>query len=225
MPRKPRATAEVHPKARKTKAGAEGTKQHKPAPDWEIIEGQFRAGIISNVKIATLHNISEGAIRKKAKAEGWQRNCAEKIVRAAKEKLVRDAGTSEGTKRTNKEAEQQAVQTIVSVVRDHHKLLKRGHKIVEGLLQELQETAENRKELEAVIEADEGDSKHKAMLRRAVALPQRAGIMLNLSATMKNIIALERQAFSIDSEQVEENPLAGILEAIDGARWNAAAQA
>jgi hypothetical protein len=256
MPRKPRATAEVHPKARKTKAGTKGTIQQKPkpkvtkqgdwlviesegmaaedvieafkdakksSPDWEIIEGQFRAGIISNVKIATLHNISEGAIRKKAKAEGWKRNRADKIVRAAKEKLVRDAGTNESTNRTNKEAEQQAVQTIVSVVRDHQKLLKRGHSLVAGMLAELQETAENRDEIDKAIEDDEGDAKHKAMLRRAVALPQRAGIMLNLSATMKNIVALERQAFSIDDAPAEESPMSALFEMIDGTRWSASA--
>ena len=37
-------------------------------PDWEAIETAYRAGVMSLREIASLHGISEGAIRKRAKA-------------------------------------------------------------------------------------------------------------------------------------------------------------
>jgi hypothetical protein len=226
MERKPRATANtVNPKARKTKAGTEGTKGRKPAPDWEIVEGAYRAGILSIRAIASQHGLDESAVRWKAKAEGWKRDQAAKVLKKAREELLRTSSPHSAPQSSIKEAEQQAVQTIVAVVRDHQKLLKRGHNIVEGMLAELQETAENLKDIDAVIEADKGDAKHKAMLKRAIGLPRRAGIMLNLSATLKNLVGMERQAFGIDGRPEESNPLAGIFELIDGARWNASAQA
>jgi hypothetical protein len=162
--------------------------------DWEIIEGQYRAGILSIRTIAAQHGISDTAIRLKAKAEGWQRDLAEKVRKEAREELLRTPTSH----KSPKEAEREAVQTIVAVVREHQLLLKRGHGVIAGLLAELQETADNREAIEAIIEAEGDDAKHKAMLRRAIGLPSRTGVMLNLSAAIKNIIVLERQAFGVD---------------------------
>ena len=41
--------------------------------DWDQIENDWRFGDLSNVKLAEKHGVSEGAIRKRAKAEGWQK--------------------------------------------------------------------------------------------------------------------------------------------------------
>lgn len=41
--------------------------------DWDQIENDWRFGDLSNVKLAKKHGVSEGAIRKRAKAEGWQK--------------------------------------------------------------------------------------------------------------------------------------------------------
>lgn len=39
--------------------------------DWGKIEAQYRAALLSNRQIAEAHGITEGAIRKRAKAENW----------------------------------------------------------------------------------------------------------------------------------------------------------
>ena len=65
--------------------------------DWEAIEREYRAGQLSLRAIAAKAGITEGAIRKKAKAEGWQRALADKVREAVREKLVRSDGTQFGT--------------------------------------------------------------------------------------------------------------------------------
>lgn len=50
----------------------------RKAVDWESVEREYRAGIRSLRDIAGEVGVSEGAIRKRAKAEGWER---EKAVR------------------------------------------------------------------------------------------------------------------------------------------------
>ncbi len=65
--------------------------------DWERIESDFRAGQSTVREIARQHDLTEGAIRKRAKRDGWARDLANKInVRAqrmALEAAVRTAGT------------------------------------------------------------------------------------------------------------------------------------
>ena len=47
---------------------------HKPAPDWEKIEADYRAGILSLREIAEAHpGTNHVAIARKAKREGWSR--------------------------------------------------------------------------------------------------------------------------------------------------------
>ena len=48
------------------------TKQNK-AIDWEGVERDFRAGVMSIREIAKWYGISDTAIHKKAKADGWER--------------------------------------------------------------------------------------------------------------------------------------------------------
>ena len=65
--------------------------------DWEVIEAEFRAGQLSLRELARQHNVSEGAIRKRAKKDGWTRPLADKVREAVREKLVRADGTQDGT--------------------------------------------------------------------------------------------------------------------------------
>ena len=63
--------------------------------DWEAIEREFRAGMLSLREIGRRHDVTEGAIRKKAKAQDWQRALADKVRTAVREKLVRGDGTQD----------------------------------------------------------------------------------------------------------------------------------
>lgn len=65
--------------------------------DWETVEREYRAGMLSLREIGRRNSLTEGAIRKKAKAEGWQRVLADKVREAVREKLVRIDSTQSGT--------------------------------------------------------------------------------------------------------------------------------
>ena len=62
--------------AAKSKAGS------KAAPaDWERIELDYRAGVKTLRQIADEHGITHGAINKRAKRDGWERDLSDKIQR------------------------------------------------------------------------------------------------------------------------------------------------
>lgn len=42
-------------------------------PDWEVIERDYRIGVRAVTAVAAEHGITEGAIRKRAKRDGWVR--------------------------------------------------------------------------------------------------------------------------------------------------------
>lgn len=68
----------------------------QPRADWIAIEGEYRAGKRSLRDIAAEHGISEGLIRKKAKAGGWLRD-PEGAKRERVRAIMAGAGTQGGT--------------------------------------------------------------------------------------------------------------------------------
>lgn len=53
--------------------------EKKPAPDWERIEADYRAGLLSLREIASARGVSNVAIHKRAKKEGWERDLGKRI--------------------------------------------------------------------------------------------------------------------------------------------------
>ena len=185
----------------------------KTAPDWELAERLYRAGQISLRMIAPQCGVTEGAIRKKAKKEGWARDLTEKVQQAVRTELVRAEGTHrpacEPDPRTEREIVTQAAENAVAVVRGHRRDLSAGQAICATLFDQLKDAAENRAELEeqAHDEAGEGPSagKRRAAFLKALSLPTHAGVIRDLSAAMKNFQTLERAAWNLD-EKKEDVP-------------------
>lgn len=174
--------------------------------DWESIEREYRAGQLSIRAIATAFGVSEGAIRKKAKASQWQRSLADLVRKAIRDTLVRADGTHEGTQQP-REDDAEVIDTAaargVELVRQHRRSLGRAQSIIEKLLAELERGTDNLDEIEAAIEAETGDDQNgrrRNMMLKAVSLPQRAQTAAALSVTIKNVIPLERQAFNLQDE-------------------------
>lgn len=104
--------------------------------DWEAIEREYRAGSISVRAIADKHGITEGAIRKKAKAESWKRALAEKVRTLVREKLVRSDGTQK-QRATDDEVAETAALVGVEVQLSHRRDLQQLHglkRIIAGRL-------------------------------------------------------------------------------------------
>lgn len=148
------------------------------APDWEAIESAYRAGSLSIRSIAEKYGITEGAIRKKAKKEGWMRDLTGKVKAATKTKLVRTSGTQVRTPRTDEEIVEEAASEAAAVVLAHRTVLAQWRGIAGKLctaLESMEVTEDNHNEFARSLNA-------------------------GVDAQLK-VIKGERQAYNLDTEE------------------------
>lgn len=173
----------------------------KPAPDWEAIEREYRAGQLSIREIARTHGTTDTAIRKRAKAHDWTRDLSSQVREQVRADLVRGEVRTPNAPANLKEAVEVAAARGVEVVRSHRKDIGDGRELVGLLFKQLKDAANNRDAIEDAIWAetasDKTSERRNAMLQ-AVSLPRHAGALRDLSTALKNLIPLERQAFNLD---------------------------
>ena len=187
--------------------------------DWEAVEREYRAGQLSVSEIGRQHSVSHTAINKRAAKEAWVRDLAARVRQEVSARLVSD----EVSEANAHEAVDVAARRGVEVVRSHRRDIGRGRDVLARLVEELDMVTAHRAEIEGEIEAftDPGDGasekslasaeKRRAAMHRAVSLSSRAGAMMSLSSAMKNVVGLERQAFSLDDDSDDGDPLQIII--------------
>jgi hypothetical protein len=189
--------------------------------DWEPIERDYRAGTMSIREVAKAHGVSDTAIRKKAKAEGWERDLTERVNEKVRTDLVRTSVRT-ADPQTEQEIVDAAAATVVQVVRSHRKRITSQTDLVDLLTKQLIDVAGKREDFEEAIEietATDETGKRQAMMLKAVSLPAHAGVAVNLANALKTLVGLERQAFGIkdDSEpDPSANALAMLLKQVSG---------
>lgn len=181
---------------------------NKKAFDWERIEAQFRAGAMSVREIASEHGITEGAIRKRSKRDGWARDLAAK-VNAKADQLVRTALVRSEV-RTETPTEKQEVEVEAKVqarIRIAHRTdISRSRNLVMGLLEELEHQTNNRELMqrlgELMLNPDEkGIDKLNEAYNKAITLGSRTTTMKALADSLKGLVALEREAYGLAAAQ------------------------
>jgi hypothetical protein len=120
----------------------------KVAPDWERIESDYRAGVLSVREIAASQGISHTAIQKRAKVEGWERDLGAKI-RAKADALVakREVANSVATKdrvATEKSIVDANAETVAHVRLSQRQDIMRARCLVMNLLAELEHQTDHR---------------------------------------------------------------------------------
>ena len=142
--------------------------------DWERIELDYRAGILTLREMSDKHSVSHVTIHKRAKRDGWTRDLAAKIQAKADE-LVNKA---EANRVGNKEAavnETRMIETgatvIMQVKMGHRTRVRKHTELVDKLLEELETCDED--------------------------LVTRVDISKKLGDTLKTLITIERDAFDI----------------------------
>lgn len=121
--------------------------------DWIAIEGAYRAGVDSLRTIAGAHGLSEAAIRKTAKKNGWSRDptgTKRAIVNA------RMASSSQGAQGGTQEGAQCAQGQIAAAANDDIRDMERGLKVHRLCLMALEKAAEEAtepKEIKVITEA------------------------------------------------------------------------
>lgn len=144
----------------------------KTTIDWPRIELEYLAGEDSIREIADRHEISDTAIRKRAKAEKW--------VRA-----VRTPIRCEPVRSPPPPAAADPEKPVVSA-----EIADEGRSLVARMLDELDVVTSRRGELEDLIieatQGDDDDARRNAMMK-AVGLPGRAATLKTLALAFKTI--------------------------------------
>ncbi|EOG1842526.1 hypothetical protein [Enterobacter hormaechei] len=177
-------------------------------PDWEAIETAYRAGVMSLREIASQHGISEGAIRKRAKRDDWSRDLNAKIQQKADDlvrrqevrKQVRNESTL--TERVLIEA---TAEVIATVRMEHRGDIRRARELTNTLFDELGAQCADVSALEQLGDImfdpdDKGRDRLNEIYQKVISLPSRVKSMKDLSDSLKTLIGLEREAYSIENK-------------------------
>lgn len=177
----------------------------KQTPDWEAIERAYRAGALSIRTIADRHGVSDTAIRKRAKAGGWERDLSEQVRKEVRNKLVRGEVREDQCANPEDDAVivEEAAAEGARVVRSHRRDIRKAANLANLLMDDLLLAIKKREEIEETIEdetRDDSNGMRRASMLAAVGLPSNAKTLFQLSSAMKNLQVLERQAFSLDDK-------------------------
>lgn len=181
-------------------------------PDWEAIETAYRAGVMSLREIASQHGISEGAIRKRAKRDDWSRDLNAKVKERADD-LVRKAEVRKQVRSEAVLSERvliEATAEVIATVRmEHRGDIRRARTLANALFDELEAECADVESLrrlgELMLDVDEnGRDRLNELYHAIISLPERVKSMKALSETLKNLIGLERQAYSMDEGEKDK---------------------
>lgn len=183
--------------------------------DWEAIEREYRVGQLSLRALAEKFGCTAAAISKKAKEKGWVRDATNEVRERTRAALLVEPRKEEGKVNSvnttvntpTQEDIEVAVQTNLQVIGRHRRDIAKGHGLVHLLFKQLESAAQDREDLENLIEEDtkeDDNAMRRNKLMKAISLPTHAAVLRDLSTSLKNFIPLERQAFNLDEQQHEE---------------------
>lgn len=181
-------------------------------PDWERIESEYRAGLLSVREIAATQGITHGAINKRAKRDGWVRDLTAKIKAKADELVSkREVSSTVSAERvaTDRAIIEANAEVIANVRLGHRKDIGRARTLAMALLEELEEQTSNRDviaKLGELLSSEDDGLPEKAMnaFHAITSLPGRTKTMKDLGDTLHKLITLEREAYNIaDPKKVE----------------------
>lgn len=224
---KPKAAApKKQPQARKTairgahnpeKPGAApgpATKPPRARVDWDALAPHYRAGIRSLKDIGAEFEVSDAAIIKHAKKEGWTRDLKGKIKAKADAKVSAATVSAEVSAQT-KITEALTVEvesTVLARVRLAHRSdIGKGRALAMKLLSELEHQTEHQELYEQLADllapiddeqserAKERSIKLRQAFERATSLPGRTKTMKDLADTLRTLVGLEREAYGLSS--------------------------
>lgn len=198
----------------------------RKAIDWEAVEMQYRAGIRSLKEIGAEFGVSDAGIIKRAKRDGWSRDLKAKIQAKAEAKVsaaLVSAEVSALTKATEKVIVEVNAQAVANVRIAHRTDIARCRKLAMSMLEELEIETGNIElfnELGELLrsEDDKGQDKRNDIYRKVISSVGRIDSMKKLAETLKTLIGLEREAFSIkdESDEAPASALATLLAKVSG---------
>lgn len=201
----------------------------KLAPDWERIEFDYRAGLLSLREIASRQGVSHVAIKKRADKEGWTRDLNAKIKAKADALVNKAVVTGEvNSQRLVTEAETIAAgaQRLAEVKTAHHSLIARGRALALKLLEELEGqtgSTELLNELGELLrrEDEKGVDKLNDLYRKVISSAGRVTSFKALTDALKNVIGMERETWGMSAQPANTgDDMANLTDADLDARIN-----
>jgi DNA-binding Lrp family transcriptional regulator len=197
--------------------------ESKRQTDWERVEYDYRAGLLSVREIADSQGISHTAVSKRAKKEGWERDLTARI-KAKAEALVSKAEVSKEVANQRLETERVIVESnalaIANIRLAHRKDISRARNVSLDLLAELEHETANPELFEELgellrSEDDKAQDKRNDIYRRVISSAGRIDSMKKLADTLKTLIGLEREAYGLanaaDGDSPGSNPARGAV--------------
>lgn len=186
----------------------------KAAPDWERIEADYRAGVLSVREIAAAQGVSHTAINKRVKAEGWERNLAKRIQEKADALVSKrevSSRVSTETAVSDRVIVEANAEVIAGIRMTHRQDIARSRRVAMSLLDELEVVTENRalfEELGELLRAedDRGNDRRNDIYNKVISSAGRVASMKQLADTLKTLVGLEREAYGIGAELPPDNP-------------------
>lgn len=179
--------------------------EEKKSIDWERIEYDYRAGILSVREISEARGVSHTAVNKKSKQLGWERDLKAKI-KAKADALVSKAEVSKEVSSRRMATEKETVDSNAKLLADvrmgHRKDISRFRNLASKMLSELEGVTDNQDlfdELGDLMRSpdDKGQDRRNDLYQRVIDLPSRSKTMKEMSDTLKTLIGLERDAYDI----------------------------
>jgi len=201
--------------------------------DWESVERDYSAGLLSLREIADRHGTNEGTIRSRAKVNDWSRNLSQKI--AQKVESISRKEVSRSTSRsekaiTEKEIIEANAQAIVNIKLAHRGDIRKSKNIVNALFDELELTTDNRELFEQLgellrQESESGQDKLNDIYKKVISMPQRIDGVKKLTDALKTMIGLEREAYDITAAPTAtDNAMSSFVKSLQGSSVQVVAQ-
>jgi len=198
--------------------------------DWEAMEPDWRAGIISVLQLSRRHGVSRAAIIKHWGKAGTKRDLAARIRAEAQSRLDRATVTvptvtpsvTPTTRVTDGEVVAANAEVLFQILGGQRETIARHRELVKSMLRELEETTDQPEEfakLGEMMASPDFNSVDKLneIYRKVISLPQRVDILKKLAEILKILIGLEREAFGIKGEATPGETIDAFLSKLDDA--------
>ncbi len=183
----------------------------KPSIDWQAIERDYRAGVLSYAEIGKLHGVSKGRICQVAKAKGWEQDLKAKIHAKAEAKL-NAAAVNASINVFEQVTQQQVIEAgsdrIARVRLEHRQDINRARGLANALMAELEAQTFDGVLMGQLGElmrspGEDGADRLNDIYKKVISTPGRVDTAKKLIETLKSVVSMEREAYGIDSVPVE----------------------
>lgn len=184
------------------------------AIDWTTIERLYRAGIESLRNIGSKCGVTEAAIRKRAKRDGWARDLAARIRAKAEDLVRKEEVRRKSTQQISIASENEVVDAnaaiSANVIRSQRQDVRLLREVVNALMDQIKcvvTSVELFKQVGEICLSNDQNVSDKAfeLYNKVIGLPTQTDTTKKLAETLKILIELERKIHKLDDGA--EDPL------------------